>query len=43
MVMVDDSCSRGHGFESRHHLLEGHNILIDLLLKLYCMFEKTVN
>ena len=26
MVMGGDSCSEGHGFESRRHLLDGHNI-----------------
>ena len=24
MVMGDDSCSKGCGFESRHHILDGH-------------------
>ena len=24
MVMGDDSCSRGRGFESQSHLLDGH-------------------
>ena len=24
MVMGDDSCSRGRGFESRRHILDGH-------------------
>ena len=24
VVMVDDSCSEGHGFESWHHILDGH-------------------
>ena len=44
VVMGDDSCSRGRGFESRHHILDGYDIFhIDLLLKLYCLFEKTVN
>ena len=26
MVMGGDSCSKGHGFESRHCILDGHNI-----------------
>ena len=26
MVMGDDSCSRGHGFEFRHSILDGHDI-----------------
>ena len=24
VVMGDDSCSRGHGFESQHQILDGH-------------------
>ena len=41
MVMGDGSCSRGHGFEYRRCLLDGHDIFhIDLLKKLYCLFEK---
>ena len=24
VVMGDDSCLKGHGFESRHRILEGH-------------------
>ena len=32
-------CSRGRGFESRRSILDGH-FYIDLLLKLYCLFEK---
>ena len=24
MVMGDDSCLKGHGFESQHHMLDGH-------------------
>ena len=44
MVMGDDSWSRGCGFEFRHNILDGHDILhIDLLLKVYCLFEKTEN
>ena len=32
VVMGDDSCSRGCGFESQHHILNGHDIFhIDLL------------
>ena len=42
--MGDSSCSRGCGFESRRCLLDGHDIFhIDLLYKLYCLFEKTRN
>ena len=26
VVMVDDSCSKGHGFESRRRILDGHDI-----------------
>ena len=38
VVMGDDSRSRGHGFESQHHILDGQDIFpIDLLLKL-CRF-----
>ena len=27
MVMGGDSGSKGHGFESWHHILDGHDIL----------------
>ena len=42
MVMGDDSFSEGHLQESQCHILVGHlNIFhIDLLHKLYCLFEK---
>ena len=44
VVMGDDSHSRGHGFESWRHILNRHEIFhIDLLQKLYCLFEKTEN
>ena len=44
MVMGVDSCSKGRGFESRRRILDGHDIFhIHLLLKLYCLFEKTEN
>ena len=44
VVMGDNSCSICCGFESQHHILDGHDIFhIDLLLKLYCLFEKTKN
>ena len=44
MVMGDDSCSRGCGFESRCCILHGHGIFhIDLLQELICLFEKTEN
>ena len=26
VVLRDDSCSRGRGFESRHRVLDGHDI-----------------
>ena len=42
VVMGEDSCSRGHGFESQRHILDGHYIFhIDLLKKFYSLFEKT--
>ena len=42
MVMGDDLCSRGRGFESWRHILDEHDIFrIDLLIKHYCLFEKT--
>ena len=44
LVMGDNSSLRGNGFESRQHVLDGHDIFnIDLLLKLYCLFENTEN
>ena len=44
MVMGDDSCSRGRGFESWLCILHSHDLFhIDLLLKLYSLFEKTEN
>ena len=44
LVMVDDSCLRGHGFKSRRRTLVGHDIFhIELLWGLYCSFEKTEN
>ena len=39
MVIGGDSHSEGCGFESQCRMLDGHDI--DLLLKLYCLFEKT--
>ena len=42
MVMGDNSCSRGCGFKSRHCILDGDDFLhFDVVLKLYCLFEKT--
>ena len=45
MVMGDDSCSKGCGFESQRRKLDGQFDIfpIDLLLKLYCLFEKAKN
>ena len=44
MVMGDDSCSRGRGFESWLHILDGHDIFhIDLVEKIYCLIEKAEN
>ena len=42
MVMGDNSCYRGCGFESLHRILDGH-FFIDLLkIALFvCLFEKT--
>ena len=42
VVMGDDSCLRGHGFESQHSILDGpfkHWFVI----KIYYLFEKTKN
>ena len=44
VVLGGDSRSEGCGFESQCHVLDGHDIFhVDLLLKLYCLFEKTEN
>ena len=45
VVMGDDSCSKGCGFESRRHLLDGHLYIVShyLLQKLKCLFENTEN
>ena len=41
MVMGGDSCSEGCAFESWCCILDGHDIFhIDLLRKLYCLFER---
>ena len=42
VVMGDDSCSRGRGFESERRILDGH-FLHCFVIKLYCLFEKTKN
>ena len=39
-----DSCYEGHGFKSRRHILDGHDIFTLICFKeLYCLFEKTKN
>ena len=45
VVMGDDSCSKGRAFKSWCHILDGHLDIfyIDLLYKLYCLYEKTKN
>ena len=44
VVMGDDSCLRGRGFESRCRFLDGHGIFSHgFVVKLYCLFEKTEN
>ena len=45
VVIGDDSCSKGHGFESQCRILDLHLDVfhIDLLKKLYCLVEKTEN
>ena len=41
IFMGDNSCSRGHWFESRRSILDGHDIFhITLVLELYRLFEK---
>ena len=41
VVMGGDSRSKGRGFESWRRILDGHEIFhVDLLQKLYCLFEK---
>ena len=45
MVMGDDSCSKGRGFESWRCILDGHLDIFSHLfvVKLLCLFEKTEN
>ena len=45
VVMGDDSCLRGCGFESRRTILDGHDIFPhwSFVKKLYCLFEMTEN
>ena len=41
VVMGDDTCLRGHGFQSQCCILDGHVIFcMDLLSKLYCFVLK---
>ena len=42
MVMGMDSHSKGHGYESRHCILDGHFSHV-FLVELYCLIEKTEN
>ena len=39
MVMGKDSCSKGHEFESWHHILDGH--FFTFICCKNCVFEKT--
>ena len=43
VVMGGDSCSKGHGFESRHRILDGHFFTYICCKNLQCLFEKTKN
>ena len=45
MVMGDDSCSRGRGFKSRHHILDGQDIFSTLICCKNCIvrLKKTEN
>ena len=45
MVIGEDSCFEGRGFESRLRILDGHEIFSNLICfkKLHCLFEKTEN
>ena len=38
VVMGGDSCSNGRGFESRHCILEGHNIFSHIFVVKIVMF-----
>ena len=40
VVMGDDSCLRGCGFESRHCILDWHDIFCINLLYLDCLFQR---
>ena len=41
VVMGVDSCSKGHGFESQHHILNGHYFTFICCKKCNFCFEKT--
>ena len=45
VVMGDDSCLKGCVFKSRRRILDGHFDIfhIDLLYRLFCLFEKAKN
>ena len=38
MVLGDDPCLRGRGFESWHRILDGHDIFSHLIVKIVLMF-----
>ena len=40
MVMGRDSCSKGCGFKSQHHILDGHFSHL-FVVKIVMLFEKT--
>ena len=40
MVMGGDSCSEGRGFESQHHIPDGHFSHL-IVVKIVMLFEKT--
>ena len=40
MVMAGDSCSKGRGFKSQHHILDGHFFTF-ICCKIVMLFEKT--
>ena len=41
MVIGDNSCLKGRGFESQRCILDGHFFTLFCCVKLYCLFEKT--
>ena len=40
VVMGEDSVSKGRGFKSKHHILDGHFSYL-FVVKIACLFEKT--